>query len=310
MTQRSSPSLTSISQVARRIFSDEAQQNKFIDSIINPKERALALIWLEEKQEIFPSLELNMSQQLPDWIQFISPKEEPGKSLAHQQGLFYCMDPSSVIVMLPLLELDSNFKPKNVLDLCASPGGKSILTYRQFKPANIVCNETIGARIPALLSNLKRCKITGSQITQADPKILALENPECADLILVDAPCSGQSLIVKDAKGLGCFSKPVINANVGRQRRILMEAVKILKAGGYLMYSTCTFSDQENQGNIEWLRKKQPELEVIKIVNDYPFDSPGAGGFSALLKKRGELEVATGDFNLAQLKHWQVYIAD
>lgn len=306
--QKKPPSLKSIQQVARKLFETSEEQERFIASILSPTPKPTALIWLNQPNPL-PELQILPSPAFfPEWVTLVAPESSPGKLPAHQEGKYYCLDSSSAFAMMPLLELAAGIRrPLTVLDLCASPGGKSIFAYRALKPESLVCNEVVGNRVPALLSNLKRCGISNAVVTQADPSHLAATNPQAADIILVDAPCSGQSLLAKAENGLGCFSKPVINGNVGRQRRILAEATKILRPGGYLLYSTCTFSPEENEANVRWFIKNFPNFTEISSSRMWPADGLGAGSFNCLLKKAGENVGEFNQFESSPVKHWKVF---
>lgn len=302
------PSLRSIQQVAKKLFVDSEEQERFINSVLNPTPKPHALVWMD-KAENLPQLESQPAPQyFPDWVTLAKPGSSPGKIDQHSSGKFYLMDPSSVYAMLPLLGLGGLLdRPVTVVDLCASPGGKSIFAYRALKPDSLISNEVIGNRIPALLSNLKRCGLAGSLVTQADPGHLSKLNPSSADVVLVDAPCSGQSLLAKSEQGLGCFSKPVINANVGRQRRILAEAAKIAGPRAYILYSTCTFSIEENERNIEWFKENFPEFSQISSGRMWPAEGLGAGSFFSLLKReRPASDTGYYSFDCSDIRHWVV----
>ena len=302
------PSLRSIQQVARKLFDSENEQERFIDSIVNPSAKPGALLWLEDPVSLAEIETIPSPDFFPSWITLVSPESTPGKLKEHNIGKYYCLDSSSVFAMLPLLKISDELqRPVSVIDLCSSPGGKSIFAFRALKPDNLICNEVVGNRIPALLSNLKRCGLYGSIVTQSDPSHLAASNPNTADVVIVDAPCSGQSLLAKSDEGLGCFSKPVINANVGRQRRILAEASKLLRPGGYLLYSTCTFSVEENERNVLWFKNQFPNFTEISSGRMWPADGLGAGSFHSLLKKTGHhRDAEIYDFDTSSVKHWVV----
>jgi 16S rRNA C967 or C1407 C5-methylase (RsmB/RsmF family) len=122
---------------------------------------------------------------------------------------------------------------------------------------------------------------------------------------MVDAPCSGQSLVARGKESPGCFHPATINMNANRQRRILSNSVKTVRSGGYLIYMTCTYSLKENERNVDWLLKKNPEFESVSVntISEYqssystrhcyrmwPMGGEGAGGFVAVLKKTNAAE--------------------
>src|SRR5690606_2144976 len=158
-------------------------------------------------------------------------------------GQFYVFDFASVLMGLPMTEIPLE-KP-SVLDLCASPGGKSVFAWRALSPSRLVSNEVIGKRTAALRSNLKRCHLP-AEVKSLDPEIFVKEGQEF-DVVIVDAPCSGQSLIAKGETAPGCFHPTNVNTCMKRQRRITANAAQCVKDGGYMLYSTCTYSPEENE---------------------------------------------------------------
>ncbi len=301
------PSQKSLLRVAGSLFPEEESRQKFIDSILNPADKPDALIWFSQEKTLPES---DKPASFPDWVSIVAPESRLGNSEQHQNGDFYILDPSSVCAMLPLVRLVENHELGDtsvVVDLCSSPGGKAIFATRAINPRQIICNEVSGKRIPALLSNLKRCKVAQATVTQADPAYFSKFNQAVADLVLIDAPCSGQSLLAKSERALGSFSKPVINANLGRQRRILAEASKIVRPGGYMLYSTCTFSTEENEKNIEWFLKKFPAFEQKESGRVWPQDGLGAGSFFSLLKST-DLSSEPEAIDLSEIRNWPIYL--
>ncbi|MER3476304.1 MAG: Fmu (Sun) domain-containing protein, partial [Leptolyngbya sp. ERB_1_2] len=151
----------------------------------------------------------------------------------------------------------------------------------------------------ALISNFKRCGIVSSIVLSLDSKILAEELPQTMDLVLVDAPCSGQSLIAKGGKADGCFHPININKNANRQKRILANSAQLVKPQGYLTYMTCTYSTEENEQVIDWLLERFPQFEPVEVpplaefrsqLTDkfcyriFPQHRLGAGAFTTLLR--------------------------
>jgi len=236
-----------------------------------------------------------------DFIDLIAEGQNPGTHQLHEQGEIYCLDFSSVFAASVLAEATWEDKqhPRLIIDTCSSPGGKAVYAWRALKPERLICNEVIRSRISPLISNIKRCGITPSLVTNADTAHLAESLQKMADIVLVDAPCSGQSLPAKGARAVGAFHPATINMNSNRQKRILANATKMVAPGGYLAYMTCTFSIEENEGVIRWLLKRFPSFEPQRIPHLEGFrsrimDTPcyrllphqglGAGAFACLLK--------------------------
>jgi len=161
----------------------------------------------------------------------------------------------------------------------------------------------IGKRLKALISNLKRCEIDPVAITQLDVKIFGGQFADSFDLVIADVPCTGQSLPLKGIKNPGCFHPRTIEQNANRQKRIIANAAKAVRPGGYLAYMTCTYSMEENEGVIDWFLKRFATFEPVAVetleknqshLRDYPCyrmwpqTDQGAGSFTILLKKMEE----------------------
>jgi 16S rRNA C967 or C1407 C5-methylase (RsmB/RsmF family) len=288
-----------LKRLARRLFPDQTRQDEFVQSLSQPAGYPVAVVWIHDRPAVPVFDSLPRPSWMPDHVDLVSFDQRPGRHELHEQGAFYCVDPSSVFMAIGMSSLTQE---ATVLDVCASPGGKSVMAWRAMNPAELWCNEVIGKRIPALISNLKRCRVSPVFVVNADTRVLAETAPQTADVVLVDAPCSGQSLVARGKKSPGCFHPATINMNANRQRRILANSTALVKPGGYLIYMTCTYSLKENERNVEWLLKKHTQLEAQKVdaVADYcsshtdvpcyrlwPMHGEGAGGFMAVLKHTG-----------------------
>jgi 16S rRNA C967 or C1407 C5-methylase (RsmB/RsmF family) len=232
----------------------------------------------------------------PNFIDRLEIAEKPGKQSLHDQGFYYCLDFSSVFAASVLRAIAAPCQ--TVVDVCASPGGKSIFAWRQLHPETLICNDAIGKRMGALVSNLKRCQVPG-QPMNLDSKYLVADLRQSADVVIVDAPCTGQSLLAKHLKNPGCFHPININKNANRQKRILANSAQIVAPQGYLAYMTCAYSPAENEAVSTWFLEKFPQFQAIAIphLNDYqsqlteipsyrifPHTRLGAGAFTALFQ--------------------------
>lgn len=288
---------------AENLFPDEAERTKFIEALTQGNSREPAILVVNERPEVrlFPRV-APMPWQ-PSFAIRIDEDFRPAKHPLHAKGVFYSLDFSSVFSASVLTAVTP--PARRILDLCASPGGKSIFAWLLFQPEILVCNESIRKRMGALISNLHRCGIERSVVWSADPSVYANKFPETFDLILVDAPCSGQSLLAKGDEAPGCFSPTMIDMNVGRQRRITGHAVRCLRPGGHLFYSTCTYSIKENEKVMAWLMQEYPDLEAVEVPGMEEHRSPyaefpcyrlfpqsqmGAGAFACLLRLKGTPE--------------------
>ncbi len=229
------------------------------------------------------------------------PESKPGSHPDYEAGYYYPLDLSSVWETAPLHLIP--YRPSRCLDMCSAPGGKTILTQTRIRPQEHISNEVHPKRLGILRHNLARCGLTDLYTQRLRPDRWAELAPESFDLILVDAPCSGQSLLAKNIDNPGCFNSSVTGGNAKRQRGILLSALRCLAPGGYLLYTTCTYAPEENERNILYLLKRHADLRTVTVpaLEPYrsnltdeacyrlmPYHGAGAGGFSCLLRRDGD----------------------
>jgi 16S rRNA C967 or C1407 C5-methylase (RsmB/RsmF family)/NOL1/NOP2/fmu family ribosome biogenesis protein len=193
-------------------------------------------------------------------------------------GAYYVQESSSQFLSEVIKHLKFNIDSPVALDLCASPGGKSTLLLDNL-PSNslLVSNEIIKSRVLNLQENIIKWGKPNVVITQNDPKhFQKLEN--FFDLIVVDAPCSGEGLWRRDANAIEEWSEENVGICVARQERILEDVLPSLKPGGFLIYSTCTFNIQENENQINRLLV-QTDLKPYPIQVDETWPIKNADGF-------------------------------
>lgn len=217
-------------------------------------------------------------------------------------GAYYVQEASSMFVYEALRQTVDFSKALKVLDLCAAPGGKSTLMADLISADSLLLsNETIRPRTASLRENLERWGNPNVGVTSAEvEEFAALE--DWFDVILADAPCSGEGLFRKDPDAMREWSLPQVEFCAGRQRRILAAAVKALAPGGVLLFSTCTYNAQENTENVQWMAKTF-DLDPISLqipsewgisqsewgCQFYPHKLQGEGFFlAAFRKKAGE----------------------
>lgn len=219
---------------------------------------------------------------------------------AFQAGAYYVQEASSMFVGEAVRQLVSHQAPLRALDLCAAPGGKSTLLLSTLPPGSLVlANEVIRSRYQALRHNLAKWGYPNSCSSNHDSRDFgALEG--FFGLVLVDAPCSGEGLFRKNPDAAGEWSAGNVQLCAGRQKRILADAVKLLAPGGMLLYCTCTYNEQENEGNADWLKNTfglQPEPLLLKAewgiagtgigYQFYPHRLKGEGFYLAAFRKIG-----------------------
>lgn len=233
-------------------------------------------------------------------------------------GCYYVQEASSMFIGHILNYIKPKDNPVNILDLCAAPGGKSTLLNSAMNADDLlVANEIIKTRVPILADNLTRWGTANTIITNNDPKDFSRVK-SFFDIVLVDAPCSGSGMFRKDPAAMEEWSEANVNLCHQRQERILADVYPALKQDGYLIYSTCSYSHQENEDILDWLCSEF-DMESVRIPmvqqahhdNDwgivetqspnekawgyrfYPGKVKGEGLFAACLKKKddsGELQ--------------------
>ena len=182
-------------------------------------------------------------------------------------GAYYVQEASSMFIDHILKTIyNEKSMPQRVLDLCAAPGGKSTLLSSALPDSFIVCNEVIKTRVNILAENIAKWGNENVVITNNDPKDFQ-RLPGYFDLLLIDAPCSGSGLFRKDNEAITEWSEANVNLCSLRQQRITAETIGSLKQNGYFIYSTCSYSMQEDESICNWMAEKY-KLESVKI----PFD--------------------------------------
>ena len=197
-------------------------------------------------------------------------QEQLGLHPYHIAGLLYMQEPSagSVVQLLDIGEDDL------VLDVCAAPGSKTTQIAEKIRTGMLVSNEIDPKRAQALLSNMERMGVSNFAVVSSDTKTLSKGLPDASfDKILVDAPCSGEGMIKKHAAAIDEWSIENIRLCAKRQKEILSNVVPLLKGGGTLVYSTCTYAREENEEIVAWALQQFEELELADA--DVSFGRPG-----------------------------------
>ena len=211
--------------------------------------------------------------------------ERAGAHPYHAAGLFYCQEPSATLPA-GLLQVKAG---ERVLDLCAAPGGKATQIAAAMQGEGLlVANEYDYSRARILSENIERLGIKNAVVTSRDPARLASCLPAFFDKILVDAPCSGEGMFKKEEAALLHWSEANVRGCAARQKNILDSAVAMLCGGGRLVYSTCTFSAEENEEQAQALLDRYRELTLVETRRLYPHEVRGEGQFAAVFIKSGE----------------------
>lgn len=228
-------------------------------------------------------------------------QEVLSKDPYYYAGLYYLQEPSAMTPANRLLVEPGDF----VLDLCAAPGGKATELGAKLQGQGLlVANDISNSRAKALLKNLELMGISNIYVTSEDPDHLVDKFTGFFDKILVDAPCSGEGMFRKEPKMINFWEEQGPEYYSEIQKKLILQAADMLRPGGKLLYSTCTFSALENEGTIQWLLDERPEMRLIPIeeyegfscgrnglnacVRIFPHRMNGEGHFLALLEKLGE----------------------
>ena len=189
------------------------------------------------------------------------------------------------------------------LDLCASPGGKSLQMADRLKTEEggiLLSNEFIMERAKNLSKNVERMGYSHVAVSSCSAEELEAQFPAFFSRILVDAPCSGEGMFRKNPEAIADWSLEKVSQCAGLQRDILGHALGMLREGGLLAYSTCTFSEEENEEMREWILEKHPELRFLGERHLYFHNSVGEGQYFSLFRKEGK-DLEREDMDISKL---------
>lgn len=243
---------------------------------------------------VYPQRDERIPWEETGW--YYAENEAPGVTIWHEAGAFYLQDPAA---MIPVNIL--NPQPgEHILDLCAAPGGKSTQIGAAMRGEGLlVCNEPVPKRAQILSRNLERMGIRNAAAVCALPDALADKWPEGFDAVLADVPCSGEGMFRRDPAARDEWSEEQAAGCAARQREIMRAAARLVRPGGRMVYSTCTFNPAENEENVAWFLREHPEWEAEAfrlpeidgkdgMFTCFPHRTRGEGQFAALLRRKGE----------------------
>ena len=267
----------------------------FLESLERP--RAVALRFNPLKGEP-PTLSF-VEQPVP-WEPmgfYYDPEARPGLHPYHEAGVYYLQEASA---MAPVVLLDPQ-PGEWICDLCAAPGGKTTqIAGRLAGEGLLLCNEINPKRARILSRNIERLGVANALVTNEHPQRLAKSFEGMFDRVLVDAPCSGEGMFRKEEAAVTDWSQETVEMCARRQGEILESAAALVRPGGRLVYSTCTFAPEENEQAIAGFLKAHPEF--APVATHAPWFTPGPEGsyrlwphkllgeghFAAVLQKSGD----------------------
>ena len=208
----------------------------------------------------------------------------PNATPLHAAGLFYMQEATA---QAPVAGFELPDAPV-VLDLCAAPGGKSVQLAAKAQGGVLFSNEIVPSRAEVLAGNIERMGVTNAFVTNAEPKGITERLQGKCDAVLVDAPCAGEAMFRKDEQAVRDWSLEHVETCAVRQRAILEDAQKAVKPGGTLVYSTCSFSPQENEETVQAFLDRHTDFSCVRSQRLYPHTSAGEGQFFAVLRRDGE----------------------
>ena len=266
----------------------------FLRSLERP--RAVALRFNPLKGEV-PQLPF-VGQPVP-WEPmgyYYDPDSRPGLHLYHEAGVYYLQEASA---MAPVALLDPQ-PGERICDLCAAPGGKTTqIAGRMMGEGFLLCNEYSPKRAKILSRNIERMAVANALVTNEPTEVLASRFPGFFHRVLVDAPCSGEGMFRKEEAAVEDWSQEAVEMCARRQQEILNNAARMVAPGGRLVYSTCTFAPEEDEGVVAEFLARNPEFSPESVEAPWfqavenggyrlwPHKLLGEGHFAAVLKRNG-----------------------
>ena len=261
------------------------EYDDFIKSYDEPKTTGLRINTLKINKEELLNLNLYNLTPIPwadEGFYYDEEVDRPGKSPLHESGAYYLQEPSAMSVV-PHLDIKEGDK---VLDMCAAPGGKSTYILSKLNDTGLlVSNEINSTRIRALGENLERFGARNCIITNTDSNNLRKVFTGYFDKIVIDAPCSGQGMFRKDEVAIEDWSYAKVLECQSIQKEIIRDGYDMLKNGGVLVYSTCTFAKEENEDVINEFISEYENAKLIEMQRIWPHKVSGEGHFVAKIQK-------------------------
>ncbi|MBQ7416172.1 MAG: RsmB/NOP family class I SAM-dependent RNA methyltransferase [Oscillospiraceae bacterium] len=275
-----------------------AQYPQYLESLQRPRAVALRFNPLKGEPPAMPFVRDAVPWERMGF--YYDPEARPGLHPYHEAGVYYLQEASA---MAPVALLDPQ-PGERICDLCAAPGGKSTqIAGRLMGEGLLVCNEINPKRAKILSRNIERLGIANALVTNEHPAVLEKRFPGFFDRVLIDAPCSGEGMFRKEEAAVTDWSQETVQMCAARQREILHSGAQMVRPGGRLVYSTCTFAPEENEQTVAAFLESHPAFypEVVSApwfaagengsFRLWPHLLKGEGHFAAVLRRRGEEDV-------------------
>lgn len=291
-----------------------SEYESYEKALTQPPVRAFRVNTDKISLEDFEKLNIFSKQKIP-YVEngfFLEYEDKIGNHPYHHAGMIYVQEPGA---MAPAESLEIN--PEwQILDMCAAPGGKSSqLKNKLGENGFLVSNEIISSRCKLLTGNVERLGFHNTVTTCMDSEKIAKTFPKTFDMIMVDAPCSGEGMFRKEDVAIDEWSEENVKMCAARQKKILHNASLALKNGGYIVYATCTFSLEENEMTVDDFLSSHPQFEILPLTERvqaytergirfegcacehieyagrfYPHKAKGEGQFMAVLHNKNEAD--------------------
>ena len=290
----------------------------FLKSLERPRAVALRLNPLKCKELSMPFMGENVPWEPMGY--YYDPEARPGLHPYHDAGVYYLQE-ASAMSAVALLDPQPG---ERICDLCAAPGGKSTqIAGRLMGEGFLLCNEIHPKRAKILSSNIERLGIANALVTNETPDRLAERLPGYFDRVLIDAPCSGEGMFRKEEAAVTDWSLETVEMCARRQADILDAGAILVRPGGRLVYSTCTFAPAENEQAVAEFLKHHPDFEPETVnapwftpagegqFRMWPHKLLGEGHFGAVLRRKGaESAAGQGDPGEKLPKLWDAFAKD
>ncbi len=262
----------------QRLLEDE--YTAFIESYDTPARRGVRVNTLKSDIQTVVSAFQTPLENTPfaENSFYLDAPHKAGADPLFHAGAYYMQEPSAssaVTVLAPQ-------RQEKILDMCAAPGGKSTQIAAALQGTGLLwCNEYVRTRARILEQNIERCGVRNAVVSNAAPADLGKRLQGFFDRVLVDAPCSGEGMFRKEPDALSGWSEEAVKMCADRQRDILLNAADTVRAGGVLVYSTCTFAPEENECTVAWFLQNRDDFEPLPIEvsfgrEGFPFERVAA----------------------------------